>query len=261
MSAPRTQPIALECHHSTPGSVSTPTWHRLRDALLALIDSLGNNRKRPCRLPAEREMIARFSTTRITLRDALTQLEGEGRIYRENRRGWFIAPSRLHYDLLAGLAFHDMVESQQRQASTLLLSASTVPAPLHIARRLWLSEGSAVQRIVRVRAIDGRRVLYVEHHLRPDCFPGILDFDLAQHSLTALYRHEYAIRIARVDYELGSTIFGGPAGEALHATPGTAAQRITRINRDQNGRVVDCDDEYWRHDAIELALSAVPRGG
>ncbi|KAA0020963.1 UTRA domain-containing protein [Salinicola corii] len=237
----------------------SPQASRLREALLELVHGLPEKGSR--RLPSERQMMLAFSTTRITLREALGQLENAGRIYRESRRGWFAAAPRLRYELLAGLPFHEMVESQQRQAMTHLLSAETVAASRGISQRLGLPESAPVYRIVRARAIDGRRVLYVEHHLRPDCFPGILSFDLEGMSLTALYRQEYAIRISRVDYELGSTVFGGPAGEALYAAPGTPAQRITRVNRDQNGRIVDCDDEYWRHDAIELTLSAVPRPG
>ena len=211
------------------------------------------------RLPSEREMIERFATTRVTLRDTLLQLEAEGRIYRENRRGWFVSPPRLRYDLLACLPFRDMVESQQRVASTEVLAAGEVAANAVIARRLGIAEGSVVYRITRVRRIDGRRVLHVCHHLRRDCFPGILDFDLGAHSLTDLYRHEYAIRVSRVSFELASTVFDAEAAAALNAAQGSPAQRITRINFDQNGRAVDCDDEHWRHDAIELTLSAAPQ--
>ncbi|WP_204352611.1 UTRA domain-containing protein [Salinicola halophilus] len=231
---------------------------QLRQALVERIERLRAGGV--AKLPAERQLMQALVTTRITLREALGQLESEGLVYRESRRGWFIAPPRLRYDLLAGLSFHEMVESQQRRATTELRFADRIVAPTVIARRLGLEDGAPVFRLVRVRAIDGRRVLYVEHHLRPDRFPDVLSHDLEAHSLTALYRREYAMRIAEVAFEIGSTVFGGPAGEALNAAPGTPAQRIVRINRDQNGRVVDCDEEYWRHDAIELTLNAVPKG-
>jgi biotin operon repressor len=44
------------------------------------------------KFPSEREMIERFGCTRVTLRQALQQLEAEGLVYRENRRGWFVSP-------------------------------------------------------------------------------------------------------------------------------------------------------------------------
>ncbi|WP_225321226.1 GntR family transcriptional regulator, partial [Pseudomonas aeruginosa] len=42
--------------------------------------------------PAERKLSELFATTRITLREALIQLESQGLIYREERRGWFVSP-------------------------------------------------------------------------------------------------------------------------------------------------------------------------
>ena len=47
------------------------------------------------KLASERELAARFDCTRVTLREALQQLEAEGLIYRENRRGWFVTPQRI----------------------------------------------------------------------------------------------------------------------------------------------------------------------
>lgn len=50
------------------------------------------------KLPPERKLAESFNTTRVTLREALSLLEIEGKIYREDRRGWFISPPPLSYD-------------------------------------------------------------------------------------------------------------------------------------------------------------------
>ena len=242
----------------SPSSPTTPASH-LRHALLGM---LAEEALSPAgRLPSERRMMERFSTTRITLREALTQLEAEGRIYRESRRGWFVSPPRLRYDLLACLPFREMVESQQRRPDTQVLDATQRPAPPKVAARLGILEGTPVYHIIRARRIDGRPVLYVGHYLRSDCFPGILERDLATCSLTELYRSHYGIRVSRVSFELCSTVLDDRAAEALRAASGGPAQRVTRINYDQNGRAIDYDDELWRHDAIELTLSAAPQNG
>ena len=48
------------------------------------------------KLPSERALSEQFSTTRITLQEALGQLEAQGVIYRQVRRGWFISPPPLN---------------------------------------------------------------------------------------------------------------------------------------------------------------------
>ncbi len=108
------------------------------------------------KLPAERKLSEVFDTTRITLREALVQLEAQGLIYREERRGWFVAPERLTYDLIERSHFHAMVRAQGRVPSTELLSARLQPAPAAICARLRLPALSSVVRICRLRRIDAR---------------------------------------------------------------------------------------------------------
>ena len=208
-----------------------------------------------CKLPAERKLSEVFDTTRITLREALVQLEALGVIYREERRGWFVAPERLTYDLIERSHFHAMVRAQGRVPATELLSARLQPAPAAICTRLQLSPLSSVIQICRLRRIDGRAVLYAEHYLNPDYFPDILSFDLGQ-SLTELYAEHYGIQYGRVCFEILPTALPAAAGMALKVSSGSPGLLITRVNSDQHGRLIDCDLEYWRHDAIRIRVDA-----
>lgn len=205
------------------------------------------------RLPSERKLSEQFSTTRITLREALGQLESQGMIYRELRRGWFIAPPRLAYDPLLRSHFHAMAEQQGRTAQTEVLDARTVKVDGTLAAKLEMSEGEDVYRICRLRRIDGRAVLYVEHYLNPRYFPDLLSFDLTR-SLTRLYQQEYGIHYGRVGFKMLPVPLPKFAAPALKVAAGSPALFITRINRDAHDRIIDCDIEYWRYDAMYIAV-------
>jgi len=207
------------------------------------------------KLPAERKLSDVFDTTRITLREALAQLEAQGLIYREERRGWFVAPQRLTYDLIERSHFHAMVRDQGREAATELLSARMQPASAAICARLRLPALSSVVQICRLRRIDGRAVLYAEHYLNPQHFPAILEQDLAQ-SLTEIYARVYGIRYGQVCFEILPTALPVDAAAALRVTTGSPGLHITRVNSDQHGHLIDCDLEYWRHDAIRIRAHA-----
>ena len=107
--------------------------------------------------------------------------------------------------------------------------------------------------VTLAKRIDGRLVLYVEHYLNPRYFPGILDFDLTR-SLTELYASEYRIHYGRVRFDMVPTALHTEAASTLRTAPGSPALRITRLNRDQQDRLIDCDVEYWRHDAIHVCV-------
>lgn len=160
---------------------------------------------RGSKLPSERQLSELFSTTRITLREALGQLEDQGLIYREERRGWFVSPQRLLYNPLVRSHFHAMVADQGRVPETEVLGAAMIPASVDICQRLELPALSRVFQIRRARRVDGRLVLYVEHYLNPAYFPGIERFDLTR-SLTDLYANHYGIRYGRVRFEMVPTI-------------------------------------------------------
>lgn len=211
------------------------------------------------RLPSERCLSEQFSTTRITLREALGQLESQGMIYRELRRGWFIAPPRLAYDPLLRSHFHAMAEQQGRTAQTEVLDAQTVKVSRELADKLEMREGDDVYRICRLRRIDNRAVLYVEHYLNPVYFPDLLSFDLTR-SLTNLYQEEYDIRYGRVGFNMLPTPLPKFAAPALKVAAGSPALFITRINRDQHDRIIDCDYEYWRYDALYIAVEVREAG-
>ncbi|PAU66104.1 MFS transporter [Pseudomonas sp. PIC25] len=220
----------------------------------ALEEQIGHGLLAPgSKLPAERKLSELFDTTRITLREALGQLEAQGLIYREERRGWFVSPPRVAYNPLVRSHFHAMVGEQGRVPATEVLSARLQPASVDICDVLELPALSRVIQIRRARRIDGRLVLYVEHYLNPAYFPGILDFDLTR-SLTELYAGEYGIRYGRVRFDMVPTALQPEAAAALRVAAGSPALRITRINRDQHGRIIDCDLEFWRHDAIHVQV-------
>ncbi|KAA0958113.1 MULTISPECIES: UTRA domain-containing protein [Pseudomonas] len=208
------------------------------------------------KLPAERKLSELFGTTRITVREALLQLEAQGQIYREERRGWFVSPPRLAYNLMQRSHFHAMVSAQGRVPSTEVISARLQPASAAVCAWLQLPALSSVIQICRARRIDERLVLYVEHYLNPQYFPGILEFDLNQ-SITELYARHYDLHYGRVRFEIVPTALSVDAAAALRVSVGSPGLRIARVNYDQHERLIDCDLEFWRHDAIHVGVDVV----
>ena len=207
------------------------------------------------RLPSERTMVEIYSTTRITLREALLHMEIDGLIFRENRRGWYATGPRLVYNPLQRSNFHLMASDQGRRAETELIEARSAAAPDHVCQLMDCAEGSEFWRVRRRRRIDGRLVLFVEHYLSKAVFPGILDHDLNR-SLTAIYREHYGIDYGSAYFEITPIALRGLPAAELRCADGAYGLKITRINHDQRGRIIDCDLEYWRHDAISVRIEA-----
>ncbi|CAK1702380.1 putative transcriptional regulator of 2-aminoethylphosphonate degradation operons [Vibrio crassostreae] len=203
------------------------------------------------KLPAERKLAESFDTTRVTLREALSSLEAEGRIYREDRRGWFISPAPLRYDPTQTLNFTNMALAQNRQPKTELVAAKGMLATKEATKLLELQPFSDVYRVDRVRYLEDRPVVYVTNYIRPELFPNLLDYDLSK-SLTDIYREHFGVVYQKIRYRVSTTSLLGETAQALRATSGSPAMVVERVNYNQNGDLIDCDIEYWRHDAISI---------
>lgn len=207
------------------------------------------------RLPSERELVEQFSSTRITVRDALSKLESEGLIYRSNRRGWFVAPSRLEYDPSSRVNFYMLAAQQNKQPATELVSQRCIKGPAEAREKLQVKAGEKLVELIRLRSLDGRPVLYELIYLPQKRFPQLLKQQL-EGSLTTLMNNEYGVEISHEDNRIRISAVYDDVAEALALINGAPCLGIERM-RYENGKgskriPVEYDQEFWVHSAIEL---------
>lgn len=207
------------------------------------------------KLPSERELSGLFSTTRITMKDALIALETEGLIYREERRGWYVSPDRVVYNPLSRSHFHQMIHDQDRIAQTQLINVRSEMASGEHAAALEVAGITPVYIIERLRSIDGRAVLFVENVLKVSLFDGILSETLTQ-SLTEIYQHRYGYHTRRSRFEVLPTSAPAHVAKALNLSEGQPVLKICRVNFKQDGELMDCEFEYWRPDAVTIRIDS-----
>ncbi|UPR54053.1 UTRA domain-containing protein [Vibrio cyclitrophicus] len=208
------------------------------------------------KLPSERELSELFSTTRITLKDALVSLETEGLIYREERRGWYVSPERIRYNPLSRSHFHQMIREQHRIAETQLLSTRTEMAAGDYAKTLEIEQITPIHVIERLRFIDGRAVLFVENVLKAPLFEKVLSENLTM-SLTGIYREKYGYETQRSRFDVIPTSAPAHVAKALNLAEGQPVLKICRVNYKQDGELMDCELEYWRPDSVVIHIDSI----
>ncbi|MFE7328750.1 GntR family transcriptional regulator [Streptomyces sp. NPDC057565] len=132
-------------------SVQEPKYWHLKTVLSEALDSdfaVGEI------LPNERELAARFGVARATLRQALEQLELEGRLQRRRGVGTTVAPPRV--GVAVSTAQHDWTGGADEAWQPIGCTTATAPAPVlamldvesdepvHIVRRIRVAQGQPV---------------------------------------------------------------------------------------------------------------------
>ena len=208
------------------------------------------------KLPSERELCAIFSTTRVTVRESLAQLEATGAIYRADRRGWFVTPERLWLDPTQNTNFHRLCLEQGRTPRTELLSAEKTTVPLDVMQPLALEPFAQIYLLRRVRHADERAICYCENHCLPQRVPDLLKQDL-NGSLTEIYQQHYALIYRKMHLSFYPTALPYHAASSLGAMVGLPALLLRRLNYDQHGHILDFDIEYWRHDSLRIEVDTL----
>lgn len=239
-----------------PSQSEGPQYLALRDQI-ALNIEIG---KLPpgSRLPSERQFQTKAGIARGTIRQALSQLEAEGLIYRRDRSGWYVSPPAITYDPTRWAGFMAYATEQGRSPATVTLAKSTEPATAALADIFRVAPGAPLHMIDRKRTIDGRSVLVERITVDPALAPNLLSHCL-DGSLTQILKTEYGVTVARNRVDMRPCALVKDAAEALGATSGTPGLLVVRTSFDAHGRVVEYDREYWRHDAIRVHVDLTVR--
>jgi GntR family transcriptional regulator len=172
-----------------------PIYIQIRESLRA--DITGGTLKRGEQLPSENELAAKYSVSRMTIRQSIEELVDEGLLYRRHGIGTFVAFPHLQRDHTRLTNFFDKAESEGVKVQVKLLSLDVIPAAPRVAEALDLPEGSQVIRVKTLRYADGEPVTVHDAHIPHKLFPHVVHENLeVQHLWTIYEKSGYRVRRA-----------------------------------------------------------------
>lgn len=124
--------------------------------------------------PSERELVQQFGVARMTVRQALDALVGEGLLERIPGRGTFVANNRVdHVPRLTGFA-EEMTRRGMTPSSRTLVARIESAGP-GVARALEIGVGDGVVHWQRLRMADGSPMCVEDAYLSAELVPGLLE--------------------------------------------------------------------------------------
>lgn len=199
-------------------------------------------------IPSERELCERYGISRMTARQAISGLETEGLLYREQGKGTFVGQSLIAQQLLQLTGFTEDMAARQRKPGARVLSAEMWPAGEETAERLRIRAGQPVYRLRRLRLADGEP-LAIE--LTRVSFIGcerLLNYDLAQESLYRLLEGTFDIPLLEADEELQADRASEDESELLQVPAGSPVLRTQRVMFTRRNQPVEFATAVYRGD-------------
>ena len=126
------------------------------------------------RLPSDTELAERFGVSRMTARHAVSVVEGEGLLVREQGSGTFVTARTVPRLLGSPLSFTTIMQSRGLAASSRILERARQDASAEDIEALGVDSTQQVDVVTRLRLADGVPMAIERAVLAPDV-AGVLD--------------------------------------------------------------------------------------
>ena len=107
------------------------------------------------KIPSERELCESYGVSRITVRQALKELEDEGLLYRKQGKGTFVTIPKFNQRLSKLYSFSEEITKMGSVPAMKILSFNLIKADSVLADRLNIEPGDKAFEIRRLRMADG----------------------------------------------------------------------------------------------------------
>ena len=209
------------------------------------------------RLPTEEALSRDYDVSRITIRQALGDLEKEGFIKREAGRGTFVSDRPIFSNTfrLEG-SLGDLI-SMGLTTTVKVLTLATIKASASEADFLRVNLGDPLVRCTRLRLHGGTPFSYIVNHVPGDLGKQLSAEAWKQGSILRQIETELGIRMGDADQTISASLADAHLARLLKTNIGAPLLSVDRVVRSVEGRPVEHVHSYYRSDIYSFRAHLV----
>lgn len=239
--------------HPTPG----PLYARIRDELRTMI--VNGTYQPHQRLPSESDLIKRYGVSRITVRQALGELEKEGLLFKIAGKGMFVSKPKPFQDLARLQGFAEAMSRQGYEVYNRVVgldfAAGNGTADSDEPRqRLDLAEPERIAELKRVRYLNREPVSYDVSYMSATLGERLAKEDLPGRDFFLIFENQYGIALGFADLAIDAILADSEIAELLQIAKGTPILRVERLTHSRDGQPLTFEYLYCRADNFQFRL-------
>jgi len=213
------------------------------------------------RMPSESELMAQFDVSRITVRQALRDLNAEGLVFTSQGKGTFASKPKAMQDVQHLQGFEEAMTAKGYDASARILSVREITPNKDVQDKLNITGKDGVIEVTRVRYLNGDPV-----SLDTSFFPVIIGKQLLSKDLTGdifpLLENDLRLPLGKAEISLEARPAEQEIAKELDIKEGAPIMWIQRLVRDIHGHAIDYEYLAIRGDSYQyhFEIDRQPRG-
>ncbi|OUM89967.1 MAG: GntR family transcriptional regulator [Caldibacillus debilis] len=203
-----------------------PLYIQLMDIIINQIER--GEYKPNDKLPSERELCEKYDVSRMTVRQALLELERDGYIYKKHGLGSFVSPRSINQKLDKLYSFTEEMKKLGKHPESIIYQFETIPATKKIAEKLKISADEEMHKIIRIRLADKEPLMYETTFLPAGIFRNLTKKHLESKPMYDVFRDDYHINITKAIEKFSVTKVRAEEAKWLNVKNGDPAMLIKR---------------------------------
>lgn len=229
----------------------SPLYTQIREALRSRI--LDGTYPPHSRVPSEAQMMAAFNVSRITIRQALNDLQKDGLIFKVMGKGSFVTKPKVFQSLSKLQGFGEAMAPSGYETYSRLLSATEVLTNQTIAERLGLDAGSTVFEIQRLRFLNREPISVDVSYFPLEIGQRLAQEDLVSRDIFSILENDMGCNLTHAELQIEAIPAAESLAEYLQVEESVPLLKIERLTY-ADSIPVDFEYLYFRGDAFKYRL-------
>ena len=205
-------------------------------------------------MPSESDLIKAFGVSRITVRQALGDLQKEGLVFKIHGKGTYVSKPKAFQSLAKLQGFGEAMASMGYETLSRVISHKELLEDKVIALKLDVAEGEVVAEIRRVRYLNRSPISLDVTYVPKSVGERLAKEDLAHRDIFLILENDYGYSLGQAELQIEAVLADDILARLLQVEEGAPILRIERLTFTADNRPLDYEYLYYRGDAFQYRL-------
>lgn len=202
---------------------------------------------------SDKEIVANYNVSVITVRNAVENLVSEGLLVRKRGKGTFLTDKKISTNITVLQSGTELFKAKGIDSDIELISADIVEAGRSLSKQFGIKYHTPLYRLVRVRKIDGEPYSIETSYFTTDICRDIVDL-YKGNSLYAFLKEQYDICVMKSHETYSAILLDEDCARLLDQKKKCPAFHMDGIVYDQYDRLISIEESIYRADKYEIVV-------
>lgn len=213
-------------------------------------------------LPSERELVQSYNVSRLTVREAINRLVGQGLVVKKQGKGTFVAEQSTDHMVGPLNSSSEVFLLKNYSVKTIVIKSKKMLPSKEIGKHLQLSDtgGEEIFYLERVRFANAIPVAHITCYLPYKYVPDIEAFDFSETTLYRTLEDYYRLELFEAYEVIEATGANQHSAKLLDLTAGAPVLMNQRTAYLKDGTVIEFEKVLYRSDIYKYHNKLIRRG-